>query len=248
MEDQSDRLPDELKTNAADTGAALVRATVGLIPVGSLLSELISKIIPNQRDERFAKYLHKLDERLKAVEVDLGKDISPIHSALFEDGAHAAVRATTEARIDRIAKLVADGFGESALAAEDQRRFIAMLGDLFDEEIMVLSELSKFAPRVYKERAWSGGDVKQASDQALRRHTERTAIEKFQIHRLVAMGLASQETKVVIHNGGNRRLVPEMRHEQPRITQLGLVLLERLGLMKQTRDGYQTRWERVSDS
>src|SRR5690349_5669722 len=110
----TDEVHPILQPNPADRAATVLRVLGSLLPPGisGLFTELITSVIPNQREERLIRYLTAVGRRLRAAEEGLEEVTSRLGSeglALFEDGAQAAVRATTEERIERIARIVADG-------------------------------------------------------------------------------------------------------------------------------------------
>ncbi|WP_257223225.1 MULTISPECIES: hypothetical protein [unclassified Acinetobacter] len=54
---------NNLNTNFLDTRVATYKAVVGLVPgFGSILSEIVGAIIPDQRMDRLVKYIKILDE------------------------------------------------------------------------------------------------------------------------------------------------------------------------------------------
>ncbi|MEQ1783369.1 MAG: hypothetical protein ABMA14_18590, partial [Hyphomonadaceae bacterium] len=227
----------DLGQNATDRGTALAKALAGAVPVaGSFIAELLEQVIPNQRQDRFASYVGLLETRLADLEHSLNADeLSPSQTALFEDGAHAAVRAITSERLRHIARIVAEGIAGDTLMAEDQRRFLVMLNSLFDEDIVALCSHTRIKAARSRTKSMTGGEIKQATDKELLRYKERSAIEAQQDHRLISLGLLHQESSVHLETRSYRQPKPHIVPHKPRITGQGLVLLSKLGLVQLAR-------------
>ncbi len=137
----SDEAP-ELGNKRADYIAGTLKGLAGAVPIaGSALSELITHIIPGQREDRLEKYLHYLAARLD----DLSKEVlnrslnTPEDIYLFEEGAFQAVRALSDDRIERISEVVSQGIHGSTKDAIDAKRVLELLRNLDDDQIIVLS-------------------------------------------------------------------------------------------------------------
>lgn len=60
-----------LKTNKTDMMTMALKGICGTLPyIGSLVSEVVEHLIPEQRIDRVVKFLGVLDQRLKSVEND----------------------------------------------------------------------------------------------------------------------------------------------------------------------------------
>ena len=138
-----------LRPTAADRSASVLRVLGSLLPPGisGVFLELITSVIPHQREERLVRYLTVVGRRLRAAEgklEEVSSRLGPEGLALFEDGAQAAVRATTEERIDRIARIVAEGMSGSEATAEQQREILQLLNSVTDADLIYLA---KWLPR-----------------------------------------------------------------------------------------------------
>jgi hypothetical protein len=159
-----------LRPNAADGAASalqtLTSATDIIVPgLGSLFGTLIGTVIPGQRNERLLEYVTRLSRRLALAENglltlrerhdELQADLQSAddfwrqaahrftaeQTALFEDGAISATRATRGERLDEIVNVVAAGL--AATSADDhsiiqKRRILALLSSLDSNELGIL--------------------------------------------------------------------------------------------------------------
>ena len=129
---------------------------------GSIFGELVNKIIPGLREERFAHFvatwarrtnqvmealsgqsvrIEVLDGRIGEIERTAAKLVShlrPENIALFEEGARAAVRALSIDRIERIANLVADGMFDPDKDVGQARAILEIIDQISDEEVVLL--------------------------------------------------------------------------------------------------------------
>jgi hypothetical protein len=153
-------LTPSLRSNESDHAATALQSLTSLVDVvapglGSFFGTMIGYVLPNQRLERFGAFATKLARRLQIVEgsvdelraqyIRLAQEFGPEQRALFEDGAYAAIRATTDDRIDVVSRIVAEGLAGDEVKATEQRRVLDLIGDLSDEDIVVLcSYTSKF--------------------------------------------------------------------------------------------------------
>jgi hypothetical protein len=214
-----DQLPPALRENASDRAATILRATLGNIPpAGSLISELIASVIPNQRLDRVADFVARLSRRLNRAEEKLehlADGMSPEKVALFEDGLRGAASATAETRIEHLAALVAAGLTASEREAEDHRAIVRLLNELNDKD----QEWRRENGFDYR---WEEREGKQVSvgDQT------DSLVEFARQGRLVSMGLMERKVLPPREDGPYQPL--EMETE---ISWEGRELLRRLGLL-----------------
>jgi hypothetical protein len=140
----------------ADRVAAIARAIAGIVPgTGSAIAEVITELIPGQRQERLNDWLRRLAERLAAVEQAMLRERlrEPENIALFEDGAYQAARVISEERRQQIAELVAGGIADDRPDYLESRRVLRLLGELDDAEVILLAaHLGKNQRSDYRER------------------------------------------------------------------------------------------------
>lgn len=137
-------LPPQLQENAGDYAARAMRASLGSFPLlGPFVSELVTAVIPNQREDRWLQYTAELGKRVKRIEDRFAAhSLSADQIALFEDGGYAAVRSIKPERIARIASIVAEGLNERQRDMEHQRYLLRVFADLSEVE---LSELLRWS-------------------------------------------------------------------------------------------------------
>ena len=138
---QKDQMPD-LGTTKRDVAVGLVRGAVGAIPVaGSIFSEIIGELVPQQRIERIAIYVQLLNDRLGRLE-ELDRNVrlrNPENIDLFEEGAFQSAKALSDERRIYIANLVATGITGAEKERLESKRLLNLLRELDDAEIIVLA-------------------------------------------------------------------------------------------------------------
>lgn len=130
-----------LKSNTTDHLVSVAKSVLGAVPVaGSLLTELIGVIIPNQRIDRLTKYIKELDSKLSQLPTD--KLISLAQNEdlidLVEEGFTQASRAITDERRSYIASIVANGIKEDKIKFHESKYLLKLLQELNDIEIIWL--------------------------------------------------------------------------------------------------------------
>ena len=129
--------------NAYDYAAIVARGSLGPIPyIGPLLAEIVGTLIPNQRFERLADFVRKLEEKIAVLglaQEELRKRFtSPESIDLFEDSAWQAARALSDERKGHIAALMKNGLMAEQAEHLQYKRLLSMLGEVNDVEILVL--------------------------------------------------------------------------------------------------------------
>jgi len=136
----TDNLPT-LGTNRTDKLVAALRGGTGAIPlVGSIIGEIISNVIPNQRVDRIVDFLRILGARLGQFEEGELRERMNEESYvdLLEDGLHQAARALSEERRKQIAALLAHSLSSEDLERIQQKKLMQVLSELNDVEIIIL--------------------------------------------------------------------------------------------------------------
>jgi hypothetical protein len=138
----SDRDMPPLGETGLDRAVALGKGALGTVPVlGSILAEVVTQVIPNQRFERLENYCRRLESRLCDLNInDVGERMrDPERINLFEEGAIQASRATTSERRAYIVNVVATGLNGDQKDAIEARRFLRLLGEIDDDQVIILA-------------------------------------------------------------------------------------------------------------
>lgn len=136
-----EKLPDEIKTQVADYVTSAAKAALGVVPfAGSLLAEVAGSIIPNQRVDRIADYAFKLQERIGQLEeARVRSELdSEEFTDLLEESLRQASRATSEARREYLASLVANSLSSDSVEHVESKHLMRILGELSDVEVLWL--------------------------------------------------------------------------------------------------------------
>jgi hypothetical protein len=131
----------KLGNTSTDIVTSLAKGITGAVPiVGSLISEIVGNIIPNQRVDRIVRFVRLLDERLGRIEraVLEARLLQPEVIDLLEDAFTQAARATSQDRLEHIASVVANGISAEELNQAQTKRMLWLLGQLDDAEIVIL--------------------------------------------------------------------------------------------------------------
>ncbi|MNS73444.1 hypothetical protein D3C72_1068860 [compost metagenome] len=123
-----------LRETAVDRAQTSLRTITSLVDVaapglGSVFGELVNVILPANREDRMAQFVTKLDQRLKALSLQLGDLLRHLNAeqlALIEEGLRASARAAQDSRIGRISAIVAAGIA-SGTTADRKREILDLL-------------------------------------------------------------------------------------------------------------------------
>lgn len=174
---------------------ATIKGGVGLLPGGSLFTELFGGQIRTLKVDRLERFAALLAERLATVQDDVlrARAHHPMFLDLVEDAAVQAMRALTEERVAYLAALLINGIAEEELRYDRDKLLLRLLGELSDAEMIALRYHglagNQSAQQVFYERHQavlaSPSAVFGASQDELDQHTV------FQTHRehLLRLGL-----------------------------------------------------------
>ncbi|MBA7576118.1 hypothetical protein ES708_17955 [subsurface metagenome] len=134
-----------IRRNRRDIATTLAKSAVGALPyVGSLATEVISALIPNQRIDRIIDYIVKLDEKVRGIEEEQLKRrfTTPESIDLFEDSLYQVSKALSEERKSYIASLFKNSLTDDQLEHIHYKQLLSILGELNDVEILILKSES----------------------------------------------------------------------------------------------------------
>lgn len=134
-------MKDHLDNNRTDLVVSASKSILGMVPMaGSLLSELVGNLIPNQRIDRLSKYMKELDERISKIPTE--KINSLLNNEdfidLIEEGFFQASRAITDERRQYIASIISAGITDETLQLNESKQLLKILAELNDIEIIWL--------------------------------------------------------------------------------------------------------------
>jgi hypothetical protein len=114
----------------------------GLEPWGSLMTETVSQIMPDQRQERIIRLIDVLNIRYGHLAEDLAnlrqRLQSPEGTDLLEDALGQASRAASHERLEYIASLLANGLSDDDLEHAGKKIMFSLLEQTSDAEIIIL--------------------------------------------------------------------------------------------------------------
>lgn len=125
----------------SDYLASAIKSLVGAVPfAGSLLSEIVGTVIPNQRIDRIAKFTYALQRELERLdeEVVRAKLADENFTELVEEGLRQAVRSTTEDRRTYIASILGASLTADHISFVESKYLLRLLGEINDIEILRL--------------------------------------------------------------------------------------------------------------
>jgi len=134
-------MTDDLEQDKTDALVATTKSVLGAVPfAGPLLSELVGKLIPNQRVDRLTKYVKELEARLSRI--DREKIDNALSSEdgidLFEEGFVQASRSLTDERRKYVANVVANGVDDETIEYSESKYLLKLLQELNEQEIIWL--------------------------------------------------------------------------------------------------------------
>ncbi len=193
----NDKDGELLKTTITDRAVSLVKSIAGAAPfVGSLLAELVSATIPNQRVDRVAKFVTELDKRVGSIErtsleLQLANEDC---SELLEEGIRQAARSLSDERREYIASLIARSLSREDIEYHESRHLLRILDELNDMEVIWLRFYLSPTFNSDQEFRQRHEDVLQpvgASMSSSEREVDKDALQKSYKQHLARLGLLS---------------------------------------------------------
>lgn len=130
-----------LKNQREDYITSMLKGILGAAPfAGSLISELVSNIIPNQRIDRIGKFASELEIRLKSLEESFiySKLKDETFTDLLQEGIKQAIDSLSDERRQYIADLLVNGLNSQDVSFIESKHLLKILGELNDIEILWL--------------------------------------------------------------------------------------------------------------
>jgi hypothetical protein len=132
-----------LRTTLADRAAAVVRVVVGAAPhIGPLLAEVVTAVIPGQKQARLKLWVEAFAARVEAIEGGLDRLnqrlLTDSGTDILEDGLLQATRAVSDARRHHLANLLANGLAGGEFGHDRMKTLTRLFDDLTDSELVLL--------------------------------------------------------------------------------------------------------------
>lgn len=229
-----------LKNNNTDKLTSLAKSVVGAVPfAGTLLSELVENVIPNQRLERLSLYIGELDKKISKIpseKIDLLIK-SEFFIDLIEESFVQASRAFTDERRTYIAAIVTNGITDNSIELQDSKYLLKILQELNDIEIIWLRYYSNTSItgdsefRKKHENILTGITVYINSEKEIQQ--KASLQENYKLH-LERLGLVRNHIKTDKKTSRPEvdRITENFKIRHTIITELGKLLLEQIGLTK----------------
>ncbi|HEX8248911.1 MAG TPA: hypothetical protein VF599_12105 [Pyrinomonadaceae bacterium] len=132
----------DLENNKSDNTASALKAAVEtFIPgIGSILSEVISVVIPNQKIDRIKLFAQVLDQKVNFIEQEIleVKMKTEEFTDLLEDALRQASRALSDERRDYIASFLKNSLTNEEISHLEEKKLLSILNELNDAEIILL--------------------------------------------------------------------------------------------------------------
>lgn len=231
----------DLNSNKTDLLVAAAKSVVGIVPIaGSLLSEIVGNIIPNQRIDRLSKYINMLDSKLSTIP---NERVSILLSNeefvdFIEEGFVQASRATSDERREYISSLVKNGIIDDKIKFEESKMLLKILQELSDVEIIWLRsylfpsmESDKTFRKTHKNILDPVIDVLGGDDET----KAKAAFQKSYQEHLIRIQLIAHRYKVNSTTGSAEfeKVSGKQKIISTYITTLGRLLLKQIGLINE---------------
>ena len=133
----------EINANNIDCLVSVAKGVVGACPIiGSLASEAIGQLIPNQRLDRVVQFLNELEQEIRKVESHLENLESSLRTSegldLFEEGLVQAARSISHDRQQRLARLIGRSISKKTVNYSESKKLLNLFRELTDPEVLWL--------------------------------------------------------------------------------------------------------------
>jgi hypothetical protein len=196
-----------LKTQKADIVALLVRSGLGVVPyTGTLLSELVVTIIPNQRVNRIVKFANILESRLSDNEkllLDL-QFKNEEFIGIIEELISQVAKSTSDERRKYLASIIAIGLSIKEIKQNETRRILSLLSELNDAEIIMLRFYlirTINSDKKFREKHKNIVACYEPALSASQKEKDRYAVVENYKEHLISLGLLKNEYNLVNETG-----------------------------------------------
>ena len=233
-------MKDQLNNNKTDLLVSAAKSAVGVVPIaGSLLSELVGNLIPNQRIDRLTKYVKELDDKISKIPTEKINTLlnNDDFIDLIEEGFVQAARAITDERRQYIATIISTGITDETIQLNESKQLLKILSELNDIEIIWLRSylfptidgdeefIQKHKNILQPIQTYIGADnetmIKAAIQNSYKEHLKRLELIDHRIN-------INHTTKIPEFD----TFTGKPKESYSTITTLGRLLLKQIGLIK----------------
>ncbi|MDX1719190.1 MAG: hypothetical protein R3353_03455 [Salegentibacter mishustinae] len=229
----------DLNPNITDHIISGLKLGSNFIPipgVGSVLSEIVGNIIPNQRIDRIAEYVQILNSKIESISSEIvQKELQNEQFIdLIEEGFIQASRTISKERKEYIAEIIKNGLSLEEIDFIQSKHILKILSELNDIEVIWLRYYLRSQADYENNFRENNKEILSpfpVSKETMAIDWNKSAIQDSYKDHLLRLKLVERKIKV------NRKTkTPEYDNsgniitETTRITQLGRLLLQQIGL------------------
>lgn len=204
--------------------------------VGSVLSEIVGNIIPNQRIDRIADYVKILNSKIECISNDIiQKQLKNDQFIdLVEESFIQASRAISTDRKEYFAEIIKNGISQEEIELIHSKHLMKILSELNDAEIIWLKYYLRSQADYENNFEEKNNEILApipVSKNTTAKEWNKSAIQNSYKDHLLRLQLVEKKIKL-----DRKTKMPEydnsgkIKTEPTRITQLGRLLLQQIGL------------------
>lgn len=197
-------------------------------PLGAVVSEFVTQLVPQQRVDRLENFVERLNQRFVGLRDEFHERVqsSAPFAVLTEEATLAAVRTASDERRGDLAALLRNGFDHDDSRVEEDLALARLLERLNEPQVLLLMSYGNFKRtmgdtelRDFQLKYPGVFEIHPPTQTGSSDDRRRWAMHNHYIAELVSFGLLEDEEGIA--KSGPRRKV--------RITPLGLLLLQLIG-------------------
>lgn len=134
-------MEDSFRDRKSDIAAMILRSAAGAVPfAGQFLCEIITEIIPDQKNKRMSEFVEILSNKISHLEKEAIEQQCKNEELtdLIEEALRQASRATSKERKEYIASLLSNALSKIDIEYNETKHLMRILGELNDVEIIWL--------------------------------------------------------------------------------------------------------------
>jgi hypothetical protein len=239
----------DLGTNKSDAASMGLKVIGGLIPFGSLISEIVATVIPNQRADRVVLMVEILNDKLSYLEKEIveQKMIAEEFTDLLQDGFNQASRALTRDRLEQIASALKNSLTDEQLVHIEKKKLLSLVGELNDAEIICLQYHALYPDEreSYMEKHNDTLLPSWTSNQSSFSEFDSEALQRNHTEELIRRGLLTEKFNLNLFRGQMPEYDPETgrpKRSGLEVSTLGNALLRIIDLLPSDDQNRRFYW------